>query len=481
MHNASVSKGWRFFASFRRILGAFNRPSKVGLAFVCFIAIVGYSEPLIERHVTHFSYDEQHTEYRLQPPGTRDVSLDYPTYDGDSSHFDRLDLDGDGVIRGDSEWRSLYWIDRFFGFVFDDYDGGSIGEQSRSSEAPDGRLSEAEYPATFEALNEAFSTEYLDDSIAFVEQANSLGTQEVESAVGRRFVQLNVLRNEAFEKIDTDGDGELTRNEVTEYRRAFRPFENRKKTLLDMDTNGNGAIERAEYLGAPRLHTFWLGTDHLGRDVLTRLIYGARISITIALIVTLISLVIGMLWGATAGYLGGPIDNVMMRFVDVLYGLPFLFIVIILIVIFGRSTMNLFIALGAIQWLTMARIVRGQVVSLKAREHVQAAAAMGASHTRILFRHVLPNVMGPVIVYATLMVPAVILEEAFLSFLGLGVQPPEASWGLMITSGLEFMETSSWLIIAPALMLALTLFSMNFVGDGLRDALDPKINPKAGG
>ena len=481
MNNSSASKHGRFFASLGRIFSGFHRPSKVGLGFVFFVAIIGYSEPLIERYVTHFSYDEQHTEYRLQPPGTRDVSLEYPTYDGDSSHFHRLDLNGDGVIGGDSEWRSLYWIDRFFGFVFDDYDGGAIGAQDSVNEVPDGRLSHAEYPATFDQLNADFSTEYFDDSIAFVEQANSLGTQEVESAVGQRFVQLNVLHGAAFGQMDTDGDGALSRNEVTEYRRAFRPFEDRKKALLDMDTNGNGAIERAEYLGAPTLHTFWLGTDHLGRDVLTRLIYGARISITIALIVTLISLVIGMLWGATAGYLGGPIDNVMMRFVDVLYGLPFLFIVILLIVIFGRSTMNLFIALGAIQWLTMARIVRGQVVSLKEREHVQAAAAMGASHPRILFRHVLPNVMGPVIVYATLMVPAVILEEAFLSFLGLGVQPPEASWGLMITSGLEYMETSYWLIVAPALMLALTLFSMNFVGDGLRDALDPKLNPKAGG
>jgi len=451
-----------------------NRPAKWGLTFVATVAVVGYSEPLVEKYVTHFSYDEQHTEYRLQPPGTRDISRDYPAYDGDSSHFVRLDLDKDGVIGGEAEWRNLYWIDRFFGFLFDDYDGKSIGE-AQSVQSSDDRLSEDEYPSNYDRLNADFANEFLDDSIARVEQANTLGTQELESQVHSLFDSLKVLKGSAFSQIDGNGDGFLTRNEVTEYRRAFRPFENRKQVLLDMDTNSDGVIGPEEYLGAPKLRTFWLGTDHLGRDVLTRLVYGARISITIALVVTLISFVIGVLWGATAGYVGGAVDNIMMRFVDVMYGLPFLFIVIILIVVFGRSTMNLFIALGAVQWLTMARIVRGQVVSLRERKYVQAAIAMGASHRRVLFRHVLPNALGPIIVYTTLMIPAVILEEAFLSFLGLGVQPPEASWGLMITGGLEFMESAYWLVVAPGVMLAMTLFSMNFVGDGLRDVLDPQV------
>jgi oligopeptide transport system permease protein len=218
-----------------------------------------------------------------------------------------------------------------------------------------------------------------------------------------------------------------------------------------------------------------LGTDELGRDLLTRTLYGARISFAVGILATLVSLTIGVAYGSLAGYLGGRVDLVMMRIVDLLYGLPFMFFVILLMVLLGRNILNLFIALGAVQWLTMARIVRGQILALRSREFVLSAQAMGASPRRILVRHLLPNALGPIVVYATLTVPAVMLEEAFLSFLGLGVQPPMASWGSLASEGAAAMEVYPWLIIFPGSALTVTLLSLNFLGDGLRDALDPQI------
>ena len=218
----------------------------------------------------------------------------------------------------------------------------------------------------------------------------------------------------------------------------------------------------------------WLGTDPLGRDLLARLLQGGRVSLLIGLSATAVSLLIGVLYGGVSGFAGGRADALMMRIVDILYALPYTVFVIILMVFFGRNFLFLFLAIGAVEWLTMASIVRGQVLSLREREFVEAARALGLGRARILIRHILPNTLGPVIIYATLTVPRVMLLEATLSFLGLGVQPPMSSWGLLIKEGVETMEEYPWLLLFPSIAFSATLFALNALGDGLRDALDPR-------
>lgn len=216
------------------------------------------------------------------------------------------------------------------------------------------------------------------------------------------------------------------------------------------------------------------GTDSLGRDLLVRTLHGGRISLLVGLVATLVSLVIGIAYGAVAGYVGGRVDHVMMRIVDILYAMPFMFFVILLMVLFGRNIVLIFVAIGAINWLDMARIVRGQTLSLKHKEFIEAAEALGTSSFDIIRRHIVPNLLGVVVVYVTLTIPQVILVESFLSFLGLGVQEPMTSWGALVNDGAQEMESAPWLLIFPAVFLAATLFCFNFIGDGLRDALDPK-------
>ncbi|SIO53583.1 oligopeptide transport system permease protein [Rhodovulum sp. ES.010] len=240
--------------------------------------------------------------------------------------------------------------------------------------------------------------------------------------------------------------------------------------IVDIAPDGQSAVAEAE---VQRLY-FLMGTDANGRDLLSRILVSLRISLLIGLMATAVALAIGVIYGATAGFVGGRIDNLMMRIVDILYSLPFVFFVILLVVFFGRSIVLMFLAVGAVEWLDMARIVRGQTLSLRRREFVQAAEAMGVSGGAIIRRHIIPNTLGTVIIYMTLMIPKVILLESFLSFLGLGVQEPLTSLGVLIAEGAKNMRNAPYMLIFPAATMTVLLFALNFIGDGLRDALDPK-------
>ena len=234
------------------------------------------------------------------------------------------------------------------------------------------------------------------------------------------------------------------------------------------------AVNKGDVWAPPLTQGHILGADALGRDLLARLLSGLQVSLMIGMVATLVSLVIGVAWGAIAGYLGGVVDEVMMRIVDVLYALPFIFFVILLMVTFGSNIVLIFVAIGAVEWLTMSRIVRGQTLSLKQKEFIEAARAAGLTQDAIIIRHIVPNLLGPVMVYVTLTIPAVILAESFLSFLGMGVQPPAASLGTRIAGGAQELELAWWLLVFPSLTMVVTLMSFNFIGDGLRDAIDPK-------
>ena len=240
--------------------------------------------------------------------------------------------------------------------------------------------------------------------------------------------------------------------------------------LSPHDPNGQDLELKASTISAAH----WMGTDPLGRDIATRILHGGRVSLLVGALATGVAVLIGVTYGLLAGLAGSRTDAAMMRIVDILYAFPFMTFVIILTVVFGRQFWLLFLAIGAVEWLTMARVVRGQVLSLKNQEFVTAARAYGARNWHVLFRHMLPNVAGPVIVYASLTVPGVMLLEATLSFLGLGIQPPDASWGVLIRDGADNMETSPWMLFFPGLFFSSTLLALNVIGDGLRDALDPK-------
>lgn len=255
---------------------------------------------------------------------------------------------------------------------------------------------------------------------------------------------------------------------TTRYFDRANEFENTKVTA----TEDNGRTLKLE--GNVNREYFFFGTDSNGRDLLVRVMLGGQISITVGILASLVSLGIGVIYGATSGYIGGRVDNVMMRLVEILYSLPFVFLVVVLVVFFGRSFILIFLVIGAVEWLDMARIVRGQTLALKRREFVGAAQALGLTDWQIIRRHIIPNTIGPVVVFVTVVVPKVILLESFLSFLGLGVQAPLTSWGALISEGANNIQSAPWLLIFPATFFVLTLFSLNFVGDGLRDALDPK-------
>jgi oligopeptide transport system permease protein len=263
---------------------------------------------------------------------------------------------------------------------------------------------------------------------------------------------------------------------------AVKPLDERTTRYLDRsDALDNTRVAARSpdglsmtFVSDIRQHYFLFGTDNTGRDLFTRTLVAGRVSLAIGVLAGFVAIVIGLIYGATSGFLGGRVDDAMMRFVDVLYSLPFIFFVIMLVVFFGRNFILMFIAVGAVLWLDMARIVRGQTLSIKRQEYVHAAEALGVTRLGILMRHVVPNTLGPVIVYMTLLVPQVIILESFLSFLGLGVQEPMASWGVLIAQGAKNIPSANWLLLFPSLFLTSTLFALNFVGDGLRDALDPR-------
>ena len=264
--------------------------------------------------------------------------------------------------------------------------------------------------------------------------------------------------------------------------KSTKPVDERNLRYLDRsDTFDDAKVENISNDGltmtmsaAVKQMHFYFGTDNVGRDLLSRTLMAGRVSLAIGLLAGIVAVVIGVVYGATAGFAGGKTDEVMMRIVDILYSLPFIFFVIMLVVFFGRNFVLMFLAVGAVLWLDMARIVRGQALSIRRQEYVQAAEAMGVGQRGILIRHVIPNLLGPVVIYMTLLVPQVIILESFLSFLGLGVQEPMTSWGVLISAGAKNIGTANWLLLFPAFFLVSTLFALNFVGDGLRDALDPR-------
>ncbi|WHA43690.1 ABC transporter permease [Agrobacterium larrymoorei] len=290
----------------------------------------------------------------------------------------------------------------------------------------------------------------------------------MEGVAGRARVELKEFAVEGQTFTATVTSSSQIDPRTTRYFDRANEFESTKVVATEDD----GRTLKLE--GDVNREYFFFGTDSNGRDMLARVMLGGQISIAVGVLASLVSLGIGVLYGATAGYIGGRVDNVMMRFVEILYSLPFVFLVVVLVVFFGRSFILIFLVIGAVEWLDMARIVRGQTLALKRREFVGAAQALGLSDWQIIRRHIIPNTIGPVVVFVTVVVPKVILLESFLSFLGLGVQAPLTSWGALISEGANNIQSAPWLLIFPAIFFVLTLFSLNFVGDGLRDALDPK-------
>lgn len=416
-----------------------NKAAMVGAFVVLTIAAASILYSPIVRYGTRFTQEEQHSYVMPKPPGAYSVP---------SQHYRLMDPEGP-------------------------YNFAVIDKNE------DGKLDAAEIQEAYRRWEFARLDRVADGKLDFNEFSAAPLSMKVENVPSCarwdeiRYSRAPIDHPDVF-ACDADEDGFLSFEDAGRLLDIIS-FGEVVDIIGRFDLDGSGYLEREEFVGLPRPEKNWLGTDQLGRDLLTRLIYGGRISLAVGLLATLVSFLIGVSWGATAGFLGGKTDNIMMRIVDIMYGLPFIFLVILLMVVFGQNILLLFLALGAVEWLTMARIVRGQVISLKGQEFVQAARTIGVSTPGIIFRHLIPNALGPIIVYATLTVPTVMLQEAFLSFLGLGVQAPQTSWGALASEGRQVMEMAPWMILFPGLALAITLLSLNFLGDGLRDALDPQL------
>ena len=415
-----------------------NKAAMAGFWIVFAMSLAAIFYPQIVEYGTRFTHVEQHSYVMPKPPGSHTVpSEHYRLMDPDDLSFEEIDQAGDGQLD-----------------AADVYEAYRRWEFERLDRSDDGKLSWEEYSdAPF-----SMTADTVPDCDRWAEIRMSMAP----------------IDDRSIFDCDADDEGYLHYDDAGLLIEIVNLGE--ASDIVDrLDEEGNGVIEPHEFAGLPRPERNWLGTDQLGRDLLTRLVYGGRISLAVGLLATLVAFFIGVTYGATAGFLGGKVDSIMMRIVDVFYGLPFIFLVILLMVVFGQNILLLFIALGAVRWLTMARIVRGQVISLKSKEFVEAAQTIGVSKAAIIFKHLIPNALGPIIVYATLTVPTVMLEEAFLSFLGLGVQAPQTSWGALASEGRQVMEMAPWMIIWPGLALAVTLLALNFLGDGLRDALDPQL------
>jgi oligopeptide transport system permease protein len=291
---------------------------------------------------------------------------------------------------------------------------------------------------------------------------------EIKSAIKRAHLELKEWKEEGGRILVTVTSARSIDERVTRYLDRSNSFEGAK-----VESKSDDGLTLTMSTAIKKTY-FYFGTDTSGRDLLTRTLIAGRVSLAVGLLAGVVAVVIGVIYGAVSGFAGGKTDEIMMRIVDILYSLPFTFFVIMLVVFFGRNFMLMFLAIGAVLWLDMSRIVRGQTLSLKRQEYVHAAEALGVTSGGILLRHVVPNMLGPIIIYVTLLIPQVIILESFLSYLGLGVQEPMSSWGVQISQGSRNMEGAAWLLIFPSFFLTTTLFALNFIGDGLRDALDPK-------